>query len=170
MTQRISSAKTSRNIVAGGFKKIGFKKNSANLDFGGGKYDTASVWLKDNGNVTNYVYDPFNRSYDHNLESLNSSPDTITCFNVLNVIEDDDSLQRIVNHMLCFNVPIFLTIYEGNRTGAGKETTNGYQHNKKIEYWYDRICKMSTMDRLVIRKGKIIAILMRNSKERIIFK
>ena len=54
-----------------------------NLDYGGGKFDNATEYLAEM-NVTSLVYDPFNRSSDHNKMVLaeirnNGSADTVTC-------------------------------------------------------------------------------------------
>lgn len=54
-----------------------------NRDYGGGKFDNATEYLAEM-NVTNLVYDSFNRSSDHNKMVLaeicnNGGDDTATC-------------------------------------------------------------------------------------------
>ncbi len=66
----IESADTSINQIASGLKYIAKNLYSnINLDYGGGKYDRGTIYLKD-FNIENFIYDPFNRSEKHNIEIL----------------------------------------------------------------------------------------------------
>jgi hypothetical protein len=93
--QKYTSAKTSIKQVPAGFnivdKHFGWQANTVNLDIGGGKYDLMTEKLLEKG-VTNLVYDPYNRSMVHNLKVVyritETSVDTVTIFNVLNVIRE----------------------------------------------------------------------------------
>jgi hypothetical protein len=93
--QEYTSAKTSIKQVPAGFnivdKYFGWQPNTVNLDIGGGKYDLMTEKLLEKS-VTNLVYDPYNRSMVHNLKVVNRiseiSVDTVTIFNVLNVIKE----------------------------------------------------------------------------------
>ena len=62
LPQEFTSAKTSinKNKVPALFKLAVFKPDTVNLDYGGGKFDTATEYLK-KFNVTNLIYDPYNR-------------------------------------------------------------------------------------------------------------
>lgn len=131
--QEFSSAKTSIKQVAAGFKKINWTEGSVNLDWGGGKYDLATMWLAERG-VTNYVYDPFNRSSAENSKALKSNPNTITCFNVFNVIKEDEIIIDILKKMKKLHpAQIYIMTYEGDRSGVGKQTSAGYQRNMKTK-------------------------------------
>lgn len=93
--QEYTSAKTSIKQVPAGFsivaKYFGWQPNSVNLDIGGGKYELMTEELSKK-RVINLVYDPYNRSLEHNLKIVNNireiSVDTVTVFNVLNVIKE----------------------------------------------------------------------------------
>ena len=69
MKQEYTSARSSIKQVPAGFKIVdkyfGWKPNTLNLDIGGGKYDLMTEALLKK-NVTNLVYDPYNRSEHHN--------------------------------------------------------------------------------------------------------
>ena len=104
MLQEYTSAKTSIKQVPAGFKIVdkyfGWKPDTTNLDIGGGKYDLMTDALKEKG-VTNLVYDPYNRSLVDNLKVVyritETSVDTVTIFNVLNVIKE-----RMIQSQLLF--------------------------------------------------------------------
>lgn len=133
--QEFSSAKTSIKQVAAGFKKIDWKPGTVNLDWGGGRFDLATEYLKQFG-VTNYVYDPFNRSAGENAAALKSKPDTLTCFNVFNVIKEDQIILDILEQWKKFHLTsgsIYITAYEGDRSGEGRQTSAGFQRNAKTK-------------------------------------
>lgn len=104
MKQEYTSAKTSIKQIPAGFKIVhkyfGWEENTVNLDIGGGKYDLMTNRLKELG-VTNLVYDPYNRPMVHNLKIIyritETSVDTVTIFNVLNVIKE----RMIQSEVLC---------------------------------------------------------------------
>ena len=109
MKQEYTSAKTSINSkrVPAVFKKTSkyMPKGGVNLDVGGGKFDTATEFLADNG-IVNLIYDPYNRSRKHNynvLKAVNNHDgvNTVTCSSVLNVIQEDEVLLDIVQ--LCYD-------------------------------------------------------------------
>jgi hypothetical protein len=95
MEQKHPSAKTSLKQIPAGFKIIdkhfGWQPNTINFDIGGGKYDLMTEALKEKG-VDNLIFDPYNRSQKHNDDVLKAcrlfGANTVTIFNVLNVIED----------------------------------------------------------------------------------
>lgn len=174
MTQEITSAKTSRNQVAKGHKAIDWKPGMINLDFGGGKWDSATDWLFTEHKVINLVYDPYNRSEEHNDEVLSviSYCDTITCHNLLNVIENE-FLNTVIKGIaqICYsdrvfsehiknlegvdakNRTVYISVYEGNRTGKGDTTRDGYQRNEKLSEY---ISRLSEVFQSVEKKGKLI--------------
>src|SRR5208282_4922149 len=100
--QEITSAGTSLNQVPASFKAIDWERGTKNLDYGGGKYDTASDFLKNKG-VTNEVYDPFNRTEKHNANVYNrftkTPADTATIANVLNVIKEPAVRQNVLQEV-----------------------------------------------------------------------
>jgi len=66
--QAISSADTSLRQVPALFKKqdIDFPEGGTNFDIGGGRFDEGTKYLADERGVENFVYDPYNRSPEHN--------------------------------------------------------------------------------------------------------
>jgi hypothetical protein len=95
MKQEYTSAKTSIKQIPAGFriidKHFGWQPGTVNLDIGGGKYDLMTIELQKKG-VKNLIYDPFNRPLEHNLKIIqeleDNSVDTVTMFNLLNVIKE----------------------------------------------------------------------------------
>lgn len=163
MTQEFTSAKTSinKNKVPAVFKLGIFKPNTINLDYGGGKFDTATEYLKQFFNVTNLIYDPYNRTNEHNklvIEQINENrgADSVTCSNVLNVIKEYEVRQQVLKNIKKLVKPngiVYITVYAGNGTGIGAKTTAGYQLNKRTEEYVEEIKKVFP---IVERKGRLI--------------
>ena len=160
--QRITSAATSVNIVPAVFKTKAFftGKTDRNLDIGGGRFDTASEWLRDNLGVMNFVYDPFNRDDDHNeavLAAFKQHPaDTVTVANVLCVIAEadvrKDVIQLAYDH-LRDGGKAFFSIYEGDKSGIGGVTTKGWQNNRLSR---DYLSEIEAVFSDVASKGRVI--------------
>lgn len=127
MTQQYSSANTSINStkVPALFRKIRWQAGTRNLDWGGGKYDTATEYLKELG-VVNRIYDPFNRSPAENDAALACTCyDTATLSNVLNVIAERDVRIAAVAGAMQHLKPggkLYISVYEGNHSGRGRES------------------------------------------------
>ena len=154
--QKISSAGTSINTLNGIYKKIvgKYPVGTSILDVGCGKYDTNKEFANQNGFVW-FGIDPYNRSEKYNDESLVSLynytdyPNVIMLNNVCNVIQEDNILINVLNQIYDYsdeNTDVYITIYEGDKSGIGKVTTKGYQRNQKlisyksyISEWFDVI-------------------------------
>ena len=121
------SAYTSVKILPKAFKMFSF--HGRNLDYGGGKWDKATVYLKNNHNCENLVYDPYNRTEEHNKEVANrvqtKGVDSITCLNVLNVIKNkDERFNTLYAIKLLTEVSadigklpiVIFQVYEGDKT------------------------------------------------------
>lgn len=155
--QEYDSAATSQNQLPGGVKAVTelLEPGTINLDYGGGRYDQAVEWLKQ-VEVMNLVFDPFNRSQEHNREVLDilreaGGADSCTCCNVLNVIDGDKAkitalknIKRLVKN----GGKVYIQTYEGSDkvevqndkgktvkrpSGVGKTTTKGWQENKETK-------------------------------------
>ena len=104
MKQEYTSANSSIKQIPAGFKIVdkyfGWKPNTINFDIGGGKYDLMTDALKEK-RVTNLIFDPFNRSQKHNDDILlicnYALIDTVTIFNVLNVIKEYEMQIEVLN-------------------------------------------------------------------------
>lgn len=146
------------------FKNSNVKMNpgTVNLDYGGGKFDNVAEYLKDK-DVINLVYDPFNRSKEHNKEVLqivrkNGGADTVTCSNVLNVIQEESirlSVLKNINRLVKSGGTVYITVYEGDGSGQGKSNPKrkSYQTNMKTQDYVDEIEQVFSN---VTRKGKLI--------------
>ena len=160
--QKISSAATSINSskLPAIFRMVKFQPDTMNLDYGGGRFDNAAEELA-KMNVTNLVYDPYNRSSEHNSEVLkqvrtNGGADTVTISNVLNVIAEPEARQTVLRNAKKLVKPggkVYITVYEGNKSGSGAETKAGYQLNKDTKDYVDEISQVFDN---VTRKGKLI--------------
>lgn len=148
--QKISSKKTCVKQIPALFKSPFFdlKENTVNLDIGGGKYNLGTEYLKAYKNVTNLVYDPYNRSIEHNnniFSLIKNGIDSISIANVLNVIQEYDVRTEIIKHaydILSIGQKIYFQIYEGDRSGVGIETKNGFKNNLKTSAYIPEIEKI----------------------------
>lgn len=160
--QKYTSAKTSinSNKLPAIFKMINLSSGTINLDFGGGKFDNVAEYYSDKG-VTNVVYDPYNRSSEHNKEVLdiikkNGGADSVTCSNVLNVIAEPEARLTVIKNIYNLaksGATCYWTVYEGSGTGEGAETKSGYQLNKKTADYLEEIQEVFPNAK---RKGKLI--------------
>ena len=166
-TQEYSSAKTSINStkIPAVFKKVSWIRGTINLDYGGGKYDTATVYLKTQG-VANHIYDPFNRTHDENMRALTRGPfDTVTCSNVLNVIfsvEDRVLALKVIRGMVKIGGKAYITVYEGDKSGETKvnEKKDSCQLNRRLKEYLSEV-KMAFVgekDTITMKNGVITAI------------
>lgn len=141
--QTITSAGTSVNTLPKVFKGPGnFDSGGVNLDIGGGRFETATEYLKELG-VRNLVWDPYNRTPEHNLRVLAEWGEyvkqagisqTITISNVLNVISEQPARLKVLEMAAAAVVnrwtPVYIGVYEGDKSGVGRATTKGYQLNR----------------------------------------
>lgn len=143
-------------------KNVVLNPGTVNLDYGGGKYDNVAEYLKDK-DVINLVYDPFNRSKDHNKDVLsivkkNGGADTITCSNVLNVIAERNvrlSALKNMDRLIKLGGTVYITVWEGDGSGSGKpnKEKNSYQTNMKIKDYVEEVEQVFSN---VVRKGALI--------------
>lgn len=160
--QEYTSAKTSINSakLPAIFHLAEFNPDTINLDYGGGKFDNAAEYLNSIG-VTNLVYDPYNRTSEHNMSVLkqirkNNGADTATLSNVLNVIKEEYIRQEVLSNikkLLKDNGILYITVYEGDGSGRERPTAAGYQLNRKTADYLDEIRKVFPN---VVINGKLI--------------
>jgi len=166
--QKYSSASTSINksklpkgYTAVG-KHIGWKEGTIHLDIGGGRFDNAIEHLNQYG-VQAHVYDPYNRSEEHNQQALqnagNGQAHTASLFNVLNVIEEPEQhveALKLAHNSLRPNGQLFVGVYEGDKSGIGRQTgKDSYQRNEKLESYLPTVQQVFPNAR--IHKGIILA-------------
>ena len=165
--QLYDSAETSINVSKkpAGYnelKKRGeIKDNELIVDIGGGKFDNLVEDAAKEG-ATVKVYDPFNRTPEHNAAVVNEikdgQADMAMSHNVLNVIQEDKNIINIARqaeNAIKPNGKAHFSVYEGTGTGVGKVTTKGYQRNEKTKNYVPLIENVFGKGN-VIRKGKII--------------
>ena len=160
--QEFTSENTSinSNKLPAIFHLVDFKPGTMNLDYGGGKFDNATEYLAEM-NVTNLVYDPFNRSADHNKMVLskirsNGGADTATCSNVLNVIKEPEARINVLKNiakLVKSSGTVYITVYEGSGSNEGAPTKSGYQLNRKTADYLEEIESVFSD---VKRRGKLI--------------
>jgi hypothetical protein len=146
MTQAITSAKTSVNQLPAVLRLINktsrmpahfWAMTDTVLDYGGGKYDQLTDVLA-KMHVRNLIYDPFNRSDDHNAcirQLVEARPaDVGICSNVLNVIREPAIRREILENLKRWVDPeggrIYITVHEGDKSSKGKRTRCGWQSNR----------------------------------------
>lgn len=139
----------------------GFKQGTLNLDYGGGRFDNAAQYLKDY-DVLNLVYDPFNRSKEHNKDVIdfvrnNGGADTVTCSNVLNVIKEPENRLSVIKNcdrLVKSGGTVYFTVYEGSGSGEGKanDKRKSYQTNMRTEDYQEELEQVFGS---VTRKGKL---------------
>jgi hypothetical protein len=156
VTQKISSAATSVKQVPAILNKIlqvmdhpgSFLAYTSDvLDMGGGKYDLLTARFREMG-IRNWVYDPFNRSPEHNafvVEMLTTKrADNAVCSNVLNVIKDPFDrkvMHRLLQSMTKEDGLVFFTVYEGDGSSVGRKTSKGWQANKPTKSYLRELRK-----------------------------
>ena len=150
--QTISSAGTSINTLNAAYKHIEGKYpiGTVIFDYGAGKYNTNRDFASKCG-YSWFGFDHYNRTREENLENLKhlkemrGYADIIMLNNVLNVIDNENEIIRILSSIY-YNysdedTDIYITIYEGDKSGIGKTTTKGYQRNQKVNDYKDYICE-----------------------------
>lgn len=160
--QEYDSAKTSINSkkLPAIYNMVNFVTGSVGIDYGGGKFDNAVEYLADQG-VTLYVYDPYNRTPEHNKEALralraNGGADFALNSNVLNVIKEPEARIAVLKNIKKITkpgAPIYITVYEGSGTGNEGATKSGYQLNRKTVDYLDEIREVFPDAK---RRGKLI--------------
>lgn len=160
--QEYDSAATSinSNKLPAIYKMVNFEPGKVYLDFGGGKFDNGVYFVKDKG-ATLLVYDPYNRSDEHNKQVLaelkeNGGADAGLNSNVLNVIKEPEARLAVLRNLRRMVKPggdIYITVYEGTGKGDEGPTKAGYQLNRKTEGYMDEVRQIFPDAQ---RKGKLI--------------
>ena len=115
------------------------------MDYGSGKHTAHIDEYIRNQHRVYLPYDPYNQPEDVNRYTatmvINAmylrNPVDVICSNVLNVIDDDDTLRRIARHIEEITTTTggtgYVTVYEGNRSGCGRQTgADQYQRNEPL--------------------------------------
>lgn len=160
--QEYDSASTSINStkLPAIYRMIKLQPGTVGVDFGGGKFDNAVEYLRDQ-DVTLCVYDPYNRSAEHNREVLrtlraNGGADFAINSNVLNVIKEPEARKGVLENIKKITkpgAPIYITVYEGRGDAKEGVTKSGYQLNRKTADYLEEIQEVFPDAK---RRGKLI--------------
>lgn len=144
--QTYTSAATSINSgrLPAVYSRIPYYTGRVVLDYGCGRY-TDHIRAALPGHLSYLPYDPFNQPDDVNRDTLalvriairSRTPVTVICSNVLNVIDNDNEVETIAAWLRYIVEKTggigYVTVYEGNRTGAGRKTgPDQYQRNAPL--------------------------------------
>lgn len=166
--QEYKSAGTSLNQVSAGIKHAAkhiIKPNSLNVDIGGGKYDAGKHHVESSvEGAKMHVYDPYNRSDEHNAKVKNETKgkaDYAGCHNVLNVIKDEKDRHEVIKNVkesLHSKGVAHFTVYEGDKTGNARATQKdqSWQNHKPTKEYEPEIKKVFDATHHVARKGSNI--------------
>lgn len=156
--QEITSKYTSVNTsqLPSIWRKLNYRWLNTHLvanvvDYGCGRKATQNKvfsHLLDNLDIHHryFPYDPYWGDEDRNRNALSclltwKEADLCVCANVLNVIEDASELYHIIQEVSQAKYWVF-QIYEGDKSGKGKQTkVDCWQRNSKTE-WYAHIIRM----------------------------
>ena len=160
--QEFDSADTSINSskLPAVYKLISIPEGTVGVDFGGGRFNNAVEYIRDLG-ATLCVYDPYNRTAQHNREMLktlkaNGGADWAVNSNVLNVIKEPEARQSVLRNISKITKsgsPIYITVYEGRGDAKEGPTKSGYQLNRKTQDYLEEIQEVFPDAK---RKGKLI--------------
>lgn len=164
MAQTFTSSATSINKerLPAVYRKADFSASLV-MDYGCGKY-TDHIKQYVNGQHRAFLpFDPYNQPDDRNAATATlvcnamyrQFPVDVVCSNVLNVIDDDDEVRKVAHHVEEITARSggtgFVTVYEGDRSGIGRQTgKDQYQRNEPLRN-YLRFFTHAT-----IRNGMIV--------------
>jgi len=148
MNQTYTSAATSINSakLPHIFAAVGMPRGAVILDYGCGKYTDHILQHVNAQGAAYYPYDPYNQPDDVNTYSRNyvmlahvSGVTTVAVLsNVLNVIKEDSVIIDIVDDALNLTGNVIIAIYEGDRTGNGRQTgPDQWQRNERKAAYID---------------------------------
>ena len=134
------------------------------LDYGCGRYtEHIREHLEKVPGAVLLPYDPYNQPADVNNASMaavrraaaDRIPVDVVCSNVLNVIDDDGTVRFIADQIEGITSrtggTAYITVYEGDRTGNGKQTgPDQYQRNAPLRDYLKYFRKAT------IKRGMII--------------
>lgn len=161
VSQKITSKDTALNQIPAEkfYSKVPWRKGTVNVDIGGGFSDLFTSFLADKG-VRNLVWDPFWRPKRHNnavaSKVSGGQADTATVNNVLNVIKEKKSRDRVIAQAADAINPdgeAYFKIYVGTPGKAPGPSVKGWQNNRPAVRYMPEIRKHFSS---VERKGDVI--------------
>ena len=160
-SQEFSSANTSINskklpII---YNKINwdtvrliYGKNKAFIvgDYGAGRYTEHIRQFVESQGGYYFPYDPSFGNDNYKLKHLleGEMVDILICSNVLNVIKEDNIVQLVHSWISNYDTNYFITIYEGDKSGVGRQT-------KKDCWQRNEVTQKYCFNGEIIKKGVI---------------
>ena len=159
--QKRTSAGTSINKtkIPTAFKQ--FTPSGIVLDYGCGKYiDHIKQHCFDMGAIGYLPFDPYNQEHTLNATvsdfAYNYGADMIYCCNVLNVIDANDGIRAVLTNIRDMSherTKIIIQIYEGDKSGEGRETKKDcFQRNQPTVWYLDFVTQIWSPSRFSIIK------------------
>lgn len=116
-------------------------------DYGCGKYtEHIKEFLEGKG----FSYVGYDKYWNPDAK-LSYFPNVVICSNVLNVIDDPIVINEIQIIIRMYHVPFFITVWEGDKSGIGKQSKRDcWQANKSLEdyiYRHDDAIKNQVLTR-----------------------
>lgn len=133
------------------FKKVEsiqpWRSGSVNLDYGSGPYYKHPKDFLATKGVEYYPFDPYNLPTNDNVRTIiylltSKTIDTITISNVLNVIKYKDERTHLLVNAMNMIAPqgfIFISIYEGDKSGQGRQNGDSWQENRTTRDFLEEI-------------------------------
>ena len=161
--QKFSSKNTSVNTkqLPAVYSKINWDKLPKHmlsiLDYGCGR-DTSYLeeWLNVCQRVPHYIkFDPNWCSEEENnyAEECIGFANIFICSNVLNVIDDEKVIENICQKASKHKI-YFITVYEGNKSGVGKQSKEDcYQRNERAKDYFRFFPTPQVLGSLTLKKG-----------------
>lgn len=141
------------------------RRETRNLDLGGGKFDHATVYLSNFG-IDNFVYDPFGRDDEHNERVLSLDAfDTVSSISILNVIMDSDLREqhlRLAHDKVKFGGLVLFKIYEGDGSGFVQDAS--YQMNAKTEVYLEEIARVFGLENIKLYSANKLIVAQKPAK------
>lgn len=164
--QNVTSANTSinKNKLPAVYKRIKLESGDRLLDYGCGRY-IEHIQRHCNGyGAIYYPYDPYNMPTENNNLTLKTLSDTSATIgvmsNVINVIDSDEAIKDAINNAISLiDGKLYITVYEGDKSGVGKYTKNNcFQRNMKLKDYVPMLESMGFIitikDRMIVIDGK----------------
>jgi len=150
--QEITSADTSINtrVPAAGHTALSqnniYKSGEKIIDIGGGKSKNVISMVSRKNKANLKVFDPFNKTSRHNKITSNrfgyGQSNTSTAMNVLNVIKEKANRKKVIEqgyNAISQGQSFYVQIYEGNKSGKGKQTSKGWQENRTLDSYIKEV-------------------------------
>ena len=137
------------------------------MDYGCGKFTDHIKEHVNRQHRTYLPFDPYNQPDDRNAATATivchamsrHLPVDVICSNVLNVIDDLDTIQEIADHIETIATISggtgYVTVYEGNRSGIGKQTgPDQYQRNEPLRAYLKYFSNATIKNGMIVVSAK----------------